>query len=306
MLYNSLFWSFGFVKNKIKGGCVSTMKLIPVHLLSEQAGLKIDIMRFELEDAPYVYDEINIQRNDHYVFLLFEKGTARLMVDFEKITLIAGSIYYAFPGQIHHRIYDQQVQGWYLAVDTLLVSTEFRNIFEGKLGLQSPLTLNSKLFNQCNSILGIINNRIGDENYTKFDSQVTNTLLQSFIGIVAGGYSQQHSFVQQKSRPEQITHQFKMMLAENFRSLKSPSAYAQRLNITKNYLNETIKKNTGFPVSYWITNEVLMEAKRLLFHTTLDVKEIAYAVGYDDPAYFSKLFKKHEGLSPLCFRNKKH
>ena len=262
-------------------------------------------MRFELEDALYVYDKINIQRNNHYVFLLFEKGTARLMVDFEKITLAAGTIYYSFPGQIHHRVYDQQVQGWYLAVDTLLVSTEFRNIFEGKLGLQSPLTLNSKLFNQCNSILSIINNRIGDESYTKFDSQVTTTLLQSFIGIVAGGYSQQHTFVQQKSRPEQITHQFKMMLAENFRSLKTPSAYAQKLNITENYLNETIKKNTGFPVSYWITNETLMEAKRMLFHATLNVKEIAYALGYDDPTYFSKVFKKYEGISPGCFRTQK-
>ncbi len=281
------------------------MKTIPIHLLSELSGLKIDIMRFEIDDVPYAYDEVNIQRNDHYVFLLCEKGNGKLMVDFENISLDTGSVYYALPGQIHHRIYGQCVAGWYLAVDSLLVSAEFRTVFEGELGLQTPLLLNSNLVNQCHSILSIINNRIRDKGNTKFDNQVTNTLLQSFMGIVAGGYSQQNGFVQQKSRSKQITHQFKMILAENFRSLKSPSAYARKLSITENYLNESIRKTTGFSVSYWIKNEILMEAKRLLFHTTLDVKEIAYAVGYNDAAYFSKLFKKHEGLSPLSFRNKK-
>ena len=281
------------------------MKVVPVHLLSELSGLKIDIMRFTIDDVPYAYDAVNIQRNDHYVFLLCEKGSGKLMVDFENISLDTGSIYYALPGQIHHRMYDQCVAGWYLAIDNLLVSAEFRTVFEGKLGLQTPLLLNPNLFNQCQSILSIINNRIGDKGNTKFDSHVTNTLLQSFIGIVAGGYSQQGNFVRQESRSNHLTHQFKLMLAENFRSLKSPSSYAKRLNVTQNYLNETIKKNTGFPVSYWITSEILMEAKRLLFHTTVTVKEIAYAVGYNDAAYFSKLFKKHEGVSPLSFRNKK-
>ncbi len=281
------------------------MKIIPIHILEEQSGLKLDMMRFEIDDAPYAYDKVNIQRNDHYVFLLLEKGSAMLMLDFEQVSLHEGSIYYAFPGQIHHRIYGQQVQGWYLALDTSLVSIEYRSIFEGKLGLQTPLLLNSKLFDQCNSILTIIKTRIEDETNNNFDSQVTNALLQSFMGIVAGGYSQQFGYVLRRSRPERLTHQFKMMLAENFRSLKSPSAYAQRLNITENYFNETIKNNTGFPVSYWITNEILMEAKRMLFHATLDVKEIAYALGYDDPAYFSKVFKKHEGVSPGSFRTQK-
>ena len=282
------------------------MKSVPIHLLSEISGLKIDIMRFEMDDMPYAYNEVNIRRNDHYVFLLLEKGSAMLMVDFEKISLNASLIYYALPGQICHRIYDQCVQGWYLAIDNQLVSTEFRNIFEGKLGLQTPLMLTSNLFDQCQLILTIINNRVEDSDESVFKREVTNALLQSFIGIVAGGYGQQCNLVQQNLRPRQITHEFKMILAEDFRSLKSPCAYAKRLNITQNYLNENIKKHTGFPVSYWIKNEILLEAKRLLVYTTLSVKEIAHAIGYDDPAYLSKIFKIHEGISPKTFRNKKH
>ena len=282
------------------------MKSIPIHLLSERSGLKIDIMRFEMDDMPYAYNVVNIQRNDHYVFLLLETGNAMLMVDFEKICLNANSIYYAFPGQIGHRIYDQSLEGWYLAVDSQLVPSEYRNILEGKLGLQTPLTLNPNLFDQCRSILNVINNRFEDNNNAKFESQIMNTLLQSFIGIVAGCYTEHCNLVQPNVRSRQITHEFKMLLSENFRSLKNPYAYAQRLNITQNYLNESIKKHTGFPVSHWIKNEIFMEAKRLLIYTTLAVKEIAQAIGYDDPAHFSKVFKIYVGISPKAFRHEKH
>ena len=285
---------------------VYDMKSIPIHLLSERSGLKFDIMRFEIDDMPYAYNAVNIQRNNHYVFLLLEKGDAMVMVDFEKIRLNGGAIYYAFPGQISHRIYDQCLQGCYLAVDTGLVPLEFRNILEGRLGLQTPLRLNSNLFDQCSSILNIIDKRVESSDNSKFERQITNTLLQSFIGIVADGYNQQLNLALPNVRSRQITHDFKILLAESFRTLKNPCAYAQRLNITQNYLNESIKKHTGFSVSHWIKNEIFMEAKRLLIYTTLAVKEIAHTIGYDDPTYFSKIFKIHEGVSPKAFRDKKH
>ncbi len=69
-----------------------------------------------------------------------------------------------------------------------------------------------------------------------------------------------------------------------------------------NYLNEVVKKTTGFAASYWISQQRLLEAKRLLVYTHLDVQEIGYSLGYPDAAYFSKWFKKHERISPRSFR----
>ena len=75
------------------------------------------------------------------------------------------------------------------------------------------------------------------------------------------------------------------------------------LNISAPYLNEALKKVTGLPVTYWITHETMLEAKRLLFYTDLTVKEIAHQLGYEDHTYFSRLFKNSESTTPLAFRN---
>ena len=69
------------------------------------------------------------------------------------------------------------------------------------------------------------------------------------------------------------------------------------------YLNEVIKEQTGYPVSYWIQQEILQEAKRLLYYTPMNSKEIAFSLGYDDYAYFPRFFKKNVGVTPLGFRN---
>jgi len=76
--------------------------------------------------------------------------------------------------------------------------------------------------------------------------------------------------------------------------------------VSTSYLNECVKKTTGFSVSYHIQQRILLEAKRLLFHSEQAVKEVAVALGFEDIAYFSRFFKKHVGMSALAFRNTNH
>jgi AraC-like DNA-binding protein len=49
---------------------------------------------------------------------------------------------------------------------------------------------------------------------------------------------------------------------------------------------------------------VVLEAKRLLYYTDMDVKEIAFSLGYEDHTYFSRLFSKVAGIPPGAFRRK--
>lgn len=104
----------------------------------------------------------------------------------------------------------------------------------------------------------------------------------------------------------ELSQQFKKLLARHVQTQKSPSAYAAMLNVSETYLNEALKKTTGLSVSYWILNEVMLEAKRLLYYSDQNVKQIAHNLGYEDHAYFSRLFKKAEGVTPLTFRDCYH
>ncbi len=55
-------------------------------------------------------------------------------------------------------------------------------------------------------------------------------------------------------------------------------------------------------VSYWIMQEVVLEAKRLLYYSEMNTKEIAHTLGYEDHTYFSRIFKRTANLTPLEFR----
>ncbi len=80
--------------------------------------------------------------------------------------------------------------------------------------------------------------------------------------------------------------------------------YAEKLNITQNYLHKTVKRFTGKTPHTWITEAVILEAKVLLCQSEQTVGEIAFTLGINDPAYFSRFFKKQTGFTPQEYRKK--
>jgi AraC-like DNA-binding protein len=79
--------------------------------------------------------------------------------------------------------------------------------------------------------------------------------------------------------------------------------YAGQLNITPKYLSEILLKQTGKAAKKWIEEHICMEAKSLLRQTAMSVQEICYWLGYEDTSYFTKTFKKWEGMTPLAYRS---
>ena len=225
-----------------------------------------------------------------------------MMIDLQKADVKSGQLYYILPGQVHHHIRTRGAEGWFLAIDTSLVPPECRNVFEGKLSLQLPCTLEPALLKQCLYVLSLLQERYAGANKGRFDLPVIHALLQSFLAMAANAYDDLPEPNQILSRPAELSRQFKMLMAKNIRTIKSPSAYSTRLNVSQSYLNESVKRITGFSISYWIQQEVLLEAKRLLYYSEFNVKQIAYELGYEDPAYFSRFFRKAAGMSALEFR----
>jgi AraC-like DNA-binding protein len=108
------------------------------------------------------------------------------------------------------------------------------------------------------------------------------------------------------SRADSITKAFRAKLDRDFITRKRPADYAEGLNISVAYLNECVRSATGLSVTHHIQQRVILEAKRLLYHSDNSVKEIATALGYDDYPYFSRLFTKVTGMTALAFRSRNH
>lgn len=103
-------------------------------------------------------------------------------------------------------------------------------------------------------------------------------------------------------RKKQLLIEFRKLVNSKFFILKNPKDYAEKLNISPNYLNTICKENYNKTLSEIIQDRVILEAKRLLAHTDLSVSEVSFKLGFKDNSYFGRYFKKVVGKPPEKYR----
>jgi len=101
---------------------------------------------------------------------------------------------------------------------------------------------------------------------------------------------------------ELLERQFPIDSPNQIIRLKNANEFAAQLNIHTNHLNRALKESTGKTTTEWITERISKEAKALLQHSSWDVAEIAYCLGFEHPSNFHSFFKKQTEITPLQFR----
>lgn len=103
-------------------------------------------------------------------------------------------------------------------------------------------------------------------------------------------------------RSRELLQRFQAEVENSFRQPMSVASYARRLGVTAGHLNDVVRQFTAGTAGELIHARELLEARRLLMHTELSVSEIAYQLGYKDPSYFARVFRKSTGQAPADFR----
>lgn len=103
-------------------------------------------------------------------------------------------------------------------------------------------------------------------------------------------------------RSEEITREFRKLVAQDFARHKEVAHYARSLNITPKYLSEVLQVEVGKPAKVFIDEFVMMEAKSLLKQTAMSVQEICYWLGFEDASHFTKSFRKLTKNTPTEYR----
>ncbi|HLT75796.1 MAG TPA: helix-turn-helix domain-containing protein [Ferrovibrio sp.] len=97
---------------------------------------------------------------------------------------------------------------------------------------------------------------------------------------------------------------FRVLLDREFRRQRSVGFYAAQLGISEMHLNRVCRAAFGTSALGAINRRIMLEASRDLTFTVLSVKEIAYSLGFEDPAYFTRFFTRHAGETPTAFRRR--
>ncbi len=106
------------------------------------------------------------------------------------------------------------------------------------------------------------------------------------------------------ARPRPVSIAFRDLLDAQFASERNPVHYAAQLGITGDQLNARLRDETGAAAREHIDRRVVLEAERLLAFTSMTVLEIAAQLGFEDPQYFWRYFRKHTHVTPGEYRER--
>ena len=228
-----------------------------------------------------------------YEIIWFQQGSGVHHIDFKSYTISAGSIFIISPGQIHSFDRNHDQQGI-----VLKVCTELFDDF-----ITSPqLRISESDAAQLDRVVEAIEEELKMAGSFEHKEALKALVKLFVIKIFRSANGQE----EQVSAPLRISHkaflEFRKLIEENYCRLHTVKDYAALMNMTSKTLTLHVKDCSSYSPLELINNRIILEAKRLLRYSVLSVKEIAFRLGFEDPSYFAKFFKRIVRVSPADFR----
>lgn len=247
-------------------------------------------------------------RHDYYNIYFVEKGRGFHNIDFTRFEVTDRQLYFVLPGQMHQLVFDERPQGRIISfTEEFLISNAIPEYLINDIylfdeyGESPPLPVNEQsvpvyknLFDQIEMFAGSL------EKYTlEAVGALVKLLLIQCNNHCALHKTDNPQFLETSNH---LLRNFKQLLNVHFADLHMVNDYADKLAVTPDYLNKTVKSITGKSAKEHIQSKLIVEAKRSLLFSRLSNKELAYNLGFDESAHFNNFFKKNTGLTPNEFR----
>lgn len=270
---------------------------------------------FHIHKLQNMCTEVRKQNGDDhmhnfYTITWIKKGQAIHATKYVEYTLRENSILFVPPGLMHRFIVNAHCTGYSITFNetffavkesgdysvsdsTLFSNPDFRSIIQ----------LDEKQELVFNGITGLMEKEfLNDDRYRH---EMLLQQLKLFLLESRRIYEQQHDLnvSLDEDHPGSVIIKFKQLIDANYKGQKNVSSYADMLNLRATCLNDITKKTTGITAGELIRNRIIKEAKKMLYGSDLNTKEIAYELGFQDPAYFSRFFKKYTNQTLSDYRN---
>lgn len=243
------------------------------------------------------------RHTDFYQVFYLEKGTVQVTLE-EKVFEVNGPYILTLPaGTVHGFSYENTTQGYILSVSVAVMANALAPLEQSWRSLLMTQPSNTPLIEIpiSSSYIKQQFDRVNHEANTNFTAKyiVISSLLTQIMVMLA----RQH-FEQPATGNDQnisVFDRFHKLVEIHFQEHWSIKHYCDLLGISERGLSRKCHANTGVSSSQFIQSRVMQEAKRLLIHTENSITQVAYLLGFEDPAYFSRYFKKYHGCSPSAY-----
>jgi AraC-like DNA-binding protein len=239
-------------------------------------------------------------RKTHYFFLLVLKGQTRHSVDLQQIDVRDGELLFMLPYQIHHLPENKYESEFFkMSIDQTCLSMLPRQFPFLINPLNAPIIrFRKEELKRVQMIFEILSQLLQTGNAgTELILAHLNSLLTEFDSAYFGNAGKENGPHDKLSK----YMQFKLIVEKELTEQPTIQAIADRLAINTNSLYHTVKQYSGLSPKEYITNRLILEAQRRLYYEESSVKELAYYLGFNDPEYFSRLFRKVTGKNIPVF-----
>ncbi|MFI5135475.1 MAG: AraC family transcriptional regulator [Chitinophagales bacterium] len=257
-------------------------------------------------DSPDNEETRNFKAKPHrhaYQEIIFvEKGTACHRIDGEEYQIESPVVILVAQGKIHAFVPHPNMKAYVVRFTDQFITNCEADLFSQFFAL-SKIPLNSPESQE--KIHGLFQMMLDEFSSEKPNKSFLRHLLQALIELLRDLREKKlcDGKVISKSNYE-LFGKFLQQLEKHFTEEHTVEFYASNLNITPKKLGIVCKEIFGDSPSRIIEKRLTLEAKRLLMYTSQSVAEITFALGFNDQSYFTKAFRKNEGVTPTAFRER--
>lgn len=246
----------------------------------------------------------SVQQNAYSIYWI-QEGKGTYNIDFEQYKFEDNVLFFLSPGQVF-TVDSEQIKTAYKLTfvrDFYCIQTHdkevacngvlFNNIYETPF--VKPCEKDTQ---KLQFILESLIEEFQQDETAQYD------MLQSYLKqfMICAVRVQKENHIIKEDTETRLFKDFSLLVEQNFKKMHSVTDYANRLGVSPKSISKHFQKIGTKTPSDFIKNRILIEAKRLLIYTDKTVKEIAFELGFNDPAYFTRFFTKAISKSPLQFK----
>lgn len=258
-----------------------------------------DVVHCETIEARSLLHDWEFRPHRHarlHQFLLIDDGSGQAQIEENRHPLHSGDLVNLPLGVVHGFSFEPGTHGWVVTLASELLDENLRD----SEGLR-PILLRPSIVRYSEQIKATVQAIFAEYPTRSFArAHVLRALSGVLAGLVARELSLNSAGAGQSGHA--LQRRFETLLDEHHRQHLGVSDYASLLAVTPTHLSRVMRQVTGQSASAAIEARVIREARRNLAYSNLTVAEIAYQLGFSDPAYFSRVFRRATSQSPREFR----